>query len=142
MGLNPIVHAPVAVTEIDLELVKDPKVVGLFGPKPRDLCFLGENPTFQLVDLLTPVLLAPIPTLEHVFDCIGRVGQNPYPCRMDWNVSKTAAGSQTLTLTDLGSIPIPSLILKTGKHRSLTGNGKDRGCNHGIKERTLSPNHE
>lgn len=37
VGLNPIVHAAIAVTEIDLELVKDPQVAGLLGTKPGDL---------------------------------------------------------------------------------------------------------
>jgi hypothetical protein len=75
VGLNPIVHASITVTEIDLELVEDPEVVGLFGSKPGDFCFPGEDPTLQLVDLLTPVLPAPVPNVEHVFDDIGWVRQ-------------------------------------------------------------------
>jgi hypothetical protein len=91
VSLNPIVHAPVAVTQIDLELVEDPEVGGLFGSKPGDLSFLGEDPTLQLVDLLAPVLPR-IPTLEHVFDCIGRVRQNPYPC--PWNTEDFGTTSE------------------------------------------------
>ena len=73
MRLNPIVHAAITVAEIDLELVEGSEVASLFGPKPRDLRFRGDYPTFQLVDSLAPVLPAAMPTLEHVFDCIGRV---------------------------------------------------------------------
>ena len=94
VGLNPVVHAAIAVTEIDLELVEDVEVAGLLGPKSRDLCFVGEYPTLQLVDLLAPVHPASIPTLEHVFDCIGGEGDEKFYeslRRDDWR--KVAWGS-------------------------------------------------
>ena len=111
VGLNPIVHAAVAVTKVDLKLVEDPKIARLFASKPGDLGLLGKDPTLQFVDFLSPVRPGPIPTVEHVFDCIGRVRQNPYPCRMGFTeISKSAGGSETVTATDLGSLPVTSVI--------------------------------